>query len=57
MSHYPRDEIDDMAEDYEMAGVEDDIDDEPHGRFIGDSDSDGDEYIHGVRFLFSFCFR
>ncbi|CAA7395549.1 unnamed protein product [Spirodela intermedia] len=47
MSHYHRDEIDDMADDYEMAGVEDDIDDEPRGRFIGDSDSDGDEHIHG----------
>ncbi|CAA6659235.1 unnamed protein product [Spirodela intermedia] len=47
MSQYHRDEIDDMADDYEMAGVEDDIDDEPRGRFIEDSDSDGDEHIHG----------
>ena len=50
MSHYHGDEIDDMAEDYEMAGVEDDIDDELHDRFFDDSDSDDSEYIHGVCF-------
>ncbi|KAL5972313.1 hypothetical protein ACLOJK_041566 [Asimina triloba] len=38
------DEIDYMADDYEMADVDDDIDEEFHGRGMGDSESDDDEY-------------
>ncbi|XP_078440006.1 putative WD repeat-containing protein C2A9.03 [Wolffia australiana] len=47
MSQYHRDDMDDMAEDYEMAGVEGDMDDHFHDRFIEDSDSDIDEYTQG----------
>lgn len=47
MSQFQGDEIDYMAEDYEMADVYDDIDEEFHGRGMGDSESD-DEYDHMV---------
>ncbi|XP_077237462.1 putative WD repeat-containing protein C2A9.03 [Tasmannia lanceolata] len=42
MSRYQGDEIDYMADDYEMADVDDDMDEEFYGRVIGDSESDDD---------------
>lgn len=48
MSQYQGDEVDYMAEDYEMADVYDDIDEEFRGRGMGDSESDDDEYDHMV---------
>ncbi|MQM15207.1 hypothetical protein Taro_048149 [Colocasia esculenta] len=44
MSHYHGDDIDDMADDYEMADVEDEFDEEARGRAMGESESDEDEY-------------
>ncbi|XP_077222260.1 putative WD repeat-containing protein C2A9.03 isoform X2 [Tasmannia lanceolata] len=44
MSQYQGDEIDYMADDYEMADVDDDMDDEFRGRGMGDSESDDDDY-------------
>ncbi|KAH7660290.1 WD40-like repeat containing protein [Dioscorea alata] len=46
MSQYQRDDIDDMADNYEMADAEDDMDGDFHGRGVGDSDSDDEEYGH-----------
>lgn len=48
MSQYQRDDIDDMADNYEMADAEDDMDGDFHGRGVGDSDSDDEEYGHLV---------
>ncbi|XP_043702461.1 uncharacterized WD repeat-containing protein C2A9.03-like [Telopea speciosissima] len=44
MSQYQGDDIDYMADDYEMADVDDDMDQEFRGRGMGDSESDDDEY-------------
>ncbi|KAG1326755.1 putative WD repeat-containing protein C2A9.03 [Cocos nucifera] len=44
MSHYREDDIDGMADEYEMADMDDDMDEEYHGRGMGDSDSDNEEY-------------
>ncbi|KAK1317721.1 hypothetical protein QJS10_CPA05g02144 [Acorus calamus] len=46
MSQFQEEDVDYMAEDYEMAEMEDDLDEEFHGRGMGDSDSDEDEYGH-----------
>ncbi|KAK1311295.1 hypothetical protein QJS10_CPA08g01915 [Acorus calamus] len=46
MSQYQEDEADYMADDYEMADMEDDLNEEFHGREMGDSDSEEDEYGH-----------
>lgn len=43
MSRYQGDDVDEMAEDYEMGDAEDDMDEDFQGRVIGDSDSDDDE--------------
>lgn len=48
MSQHQRDEMDHVADDYEMAEVDDDM--YFRGRVIGDSESDDeDEYDHLVR--------
>ncbi|URE36966.1 WD repeat-containing protein C2A9.03 [Musa troglodytarum] len=44
MQHYRSDNMDEMAEDYEMGDVEDDMYEEFQGRGLGDSDSDDEEY-------------
>ncbi|KAM3355659.1 putative WD repeat-containing protein C2A9.03 [Capsicum galapagoense] len=44
MSHQPGDDAEYMADEYEMEDVDDDMDDEFHGRDMGGSDSDVDEY-------------
>lgn len=44
MSHHEEDNIDGMADEYEMADMDDDTDEEYHGRGLGDSDSDDEEY-------------
>ncbi|XP_072993803.1 uncharacterized WD repeat-containing protein C2A9.03-like isoform X1 [Typha latifolia] len=44
MSRYNGDDVDEMADDYEMGDAEDDMDEEYHGRGMGDSDSDDEEY-------------
>ncbi|XP_008794688.1 uncharacterized WD repeat-containing protein C2A9.03-like isoform X2 [Phoenix dactylifera] len=44
MSHYQEDDIDGMADEYEMADMDGDMDEEYHGRGMGDSDSDDEEY-------------
>ncbi|XP_042519403.1 uncharacterized protein LOC122093186 [Macadamia integrifolia] len=46
MSQHQGDDIDHMADDYEMADVDDEMDQEFRGRGVGDSDSDDDEYDH-----------
>ncbi|KAK1272970.1 hypothetical protein QJS04_geneDACA007886 [Acorus gramineus] len=46
MSQYQEDEADYMADEYEMADMEDDLNEEFHGRGMGDSDSEEDEYGH-----------
>ncbi|XP_008805522.1 uncharacterized WD repeat-containing protein C2A9.03-like [Phoenix dactylifera] len=44
MSRYQGDDVDEMAEDYEMGDAEDDMDEDFQGRVMGDSDSDDEEY-------------
>ena len=44
MSHQQEDDADYMANEYEMEAIDDDMDDEFHGRDIDASDSDADEY-------------
>ncbi|XP_060209026.1 uncharacterized WD repeat-containing protein C2A9.03-like isoform X2 [Lycium barbarum] len=44
MSHQPGDDAEYMADEYEMEDMDDDMDDEIHGRDMGGSDSDVDEY-------------
>ncbi|OAY75061.1 putative WD repeat-containing protein [Ananas comosus] len=44
MSQYQRDNADEMADDYEMGDAEEDMDEEYHGRGMGYSDSDDEEY-------------
>ncbi|MCD7459106.1 hypothetical protein HAX54_040106 [Datura stramonium] len=44
MSHQQEDDADYMANEYDMEAIDDDMDDEFHGRDIGGSDSDADEY-------------
>ncbi|XP_010252904.1 PREDICTED: uncharacterized WD repeat-containing protein C2A9.03-like [Nelumbo nucifera] len=46
MSQYQGDDMEYMGDDYEMADVDDDMDQEFHGRGMGDSESDDDEYDH-----------
>ncbi|OVA01385.1 WD40 repeat [Macleaya cordata] len=43
MSQYQGDDMDYMADDYEMADVDDDMDEEFRGRGLGDSESEDDE--------------
>lgn len=49
MSQY--DDMDYMGGDYEMDDVEDDMDEEYHGRGLGDPESneDADDFPHGLR--------
>ena len=44
MFRYQGDDVDEMAEDYEMGDVEDDMDEDFQGRGWWDSDSDDEEY-------------
>ncbi|XP_022945249.1 uncharacterized WD repeat-containing protein C2A9.03-like [Cucurbita moschata] len=44
MSHYHGDDTDYMADEYEMEDIDDDMDDEYHGREMEGSDSDADEF-------------
>ncbi|RRT66527.1 hypothetical protein B296_00017114 [Ensete ventricosum] len=44
MQPHRGDDMDDMAEDYDMGDVEDDMYEEFQGRGLGDSDSDDEEY-------------
>ncbi|PIA58267.1 hypothetical protein AQUCO_00500298v1 [Aquilegia coerulea] len=46
MAQYEVENVDYMADDYEMADVDDDMDEEFHGRGMGDSESEDDEYDH-----------
>lgn len=48
MSHQPGDEAEYMADEYEMEDIDDDMDDEFHGRDMGGSDSDVDEFDYMV---------
>lgn len=48
MSHQQEDDADYMANEYEMEAIDDDMDDEFHGRDIDASDSDADEYDYMV---------
>lgn len=48
MSHQPGDDAEYMADEYEMEDIDDDMDDEFHGRDMGGSDSDVDEYDYMV---------
>lgn len=47
MSRYHED-VDEMADAYEMGDGEDDMDEELRGRGMGDSDSDDEEYGQSV---------
>ncbi|XP_059300998.1 uncharacterized WD repeat-containing protein C2A9.03-like [Lycium barbarum] len=44
MAHQQDDDADYMGNEYDMEAIDDDMDDEFHGRDIGGSDSDADEY-------------
>lgn len=44
MQPHRGDDMDEMAEDYDMGDVEDDMYEEFQGRGLGDSDSDDEEY-------------
>lgn len=44
MPRYHFDDLDEMADDYEMGDVEDDMYEEFQERVLGDSDSDDEEY-------------
>lgn len=58
MQHYRSDNMDEMAEDYEMGDVEDDMYEEFQGRGLGDSDSDDEEYGSLVcLYLFQHSFK
>uniref|UniRef100_A0A6V7QXG1 Uncharacterized protein n=1 Tax=Ananas comosus var. bracteatus TaxID=296719 RepID=A0A6V7QXG1_ANACO len=48
MSQYQRDNADEMADDYEMGDAEEDMDEEYHGRGMGYSDSDDEEYGESI---------
>ena len=48
MSHYRAEDIDRMADDYEMNDMDDDMDDEFRGRGMEDSDSDEEENAQSV---------
>lgn len=56
MSQYHRDNADEMADDYEMGDAEEDMDEEYHGRGMGYSDSDDEEYGESVRFFLQLAF-
>lgn len=56
MSQYQRDNADEMADDYEMGDAEEDMDEEYHGRGMGYSDSDDEEYGESVRFFLQLAF-
>ncbi|KAK9152287.1 hypothetical protein Syun_010596 [Stephania yunnanensis] len=46
MAQYMEDDVDYMADDNEMADIDDEMEEEFHGRGIGASESDDDEYDH-----------
>ncbi|KAG9448851.1 hypothetical protein H6P81_008816 [Aristolochia fimbriata] len=46
MSQYQAEDVEYMADDYEMADVDDDMDEEFRGRGMGDSDSEDEDYDH-----------
>ncbi|KAK9156459.1 hypothetical protein Sjap_003939 [Stephania japonica] len=46
MAQYMEDDVDYMADDNEMADIDDEMEEEFHGRGIGESESDDDEYDH-----------
>ncbi|KAK9145357.1 hypothetical protein Sjap_005260 [Stephania japonica] len=46
MAQYMEDDVDYMADDNEMANIDDEMEEEFHGRGIGESESDDDEYDH-----------
>uniref|UniRef100_M1AGN8 WD-40 repeat family protein n=1 Tax=Solanum tuberosum TaxID=4113 RepID=M1AGN8_SOLTU len=48
MSHQQEDDADYMANEYDMEAMDDDMDDEFHGRDVGGSDSDADDYDYTV---------
>lgn len=48
MSHQQEDDADYMENEYDMEVIDDDMDDEFHGRDNGGSDSDGEDYDYMV---------